>query len=83
MPLYFFHVYDGNSMPDDTGTEFVDVGAAKAEAIRFAGQLLKERRAGKLFCKGTPWRIEVTDGPNPGGRNFFALRFSVTDEPTN
>ena len=79
MPLYFFHVYDGKSMLDDTGTELVDVGVAKAEAFRFAGELFKERHAGELLWTGTSWRLEVTDGPNPDGRLFFALHFSVTD----
>jgi hypothetical protein len=82
MPLYFFHVYDGKSMLDDTGTELADVGAAKAEALQFTGELLKERHGGELFWDGTPWRLEVTDGPNPGGRTFFVMHFSVTDGPT-
>ena len=79
MPCYFFHVHDGKSILDNTGTELVDVGAAKAEALRFTGDLLKERDALELFCSGTPWRLEIADGPNPVGRTFFVLQFTVTD----
>ena len=79
MPRYFFHVHDGQSIFDDTGTELADISAAKAEALRLAGGLLKDGQAGELFWSGTPWRLEVTDSPNPGGRTFFALQFSFTD----
>jgi hypothetical protein len=53
----------------------------KAEALQLPGELLKERHGGELFWNGTPWRLEVTDGPNPGGRTFFVMHFSVTDGP--
>ena len=36
MPRYFFHVHDGRSFRDDTGTEFPDIYAAQAEAIRYS-----------------------------------------------
>lgn len=78
MTRYFFHVHDGKSLLDDTGTEFADVDVAQAEALRFAGELLKERNASESFCNRTPWRLEITDGPNPGGQILFVLHFSVT-----
>jgi len=80
MPHYFFHVHDGTSMLDDTGSELADIGAAKAEALKLTGGLLREGRAGELFWSGRPWRLEVSDSPNPGGRTFFVLHFSVTEE---
>ena len=80
MVLYFFHVHDGTSMLDDTGSELPGIGAAKVEALKLTGGLLKDGRAGESFWSGRPWRLEVTDSPDPGGRSFFVLHFSVIEE---
>ncbi len=76
MPCYFFHVYDGTSVLDDAGTELANVAAARAEAIELSGQILKDGSIGELW-NGVPWRVEVTDSPEPGGRMFFVLNFSA------
>lgn len=78
MPRYFFHVHDGISVLDDTGTELADIAAARAEAIDMSGQILKDGSIGELW-KGVPWRVEVTDSPDPGGRMFFVLNFGDGD----
>jgi hypothetical protein len=39
MPLFFFNVLDGVSIPDDTGTELSDLYAARLEAVRYSGEL--------------------------------------------
>ncbi|ONF50247.1 DUF6894 family protein [Methylobacterium radiotolerans] len=59
MPRYFFNIYDGVSMLDDTGTELADWQEARIQAIEFAGAVIKDEA--KHIALGEDWRIEVTD----------------------
>ncbi|WP_409241659.1 DUF6894 family protein [Bradyrhizobium sp. CB1015] len=77
LPLYFFHVSDGTSVPDEIGTELADVAAARAAAVDMSGQILKDGSTAESW-DGVPWRLEVTDSPRPGGHSFFVLHFSAT-----
>ena len=71
MRRYFFHIHDGASSLDDEGTELPSLDAAREEALRTAGELLRDRRAP---WNGTPWRMEVTD---EAGEILFTLGFSL------
>ncbi|WP_336487793.1 DUF6894 family protein [Methylobacterium nigriterrae] len=42
MPRFHFNVYDGVRLPDAEGTDLPDWQAARLEAIRKAGEILKE-----------------------------------------
>lgn len=77
MPRYFFHVIDGASFRDETGTELPDIDAARAQAIRLSGEILQE--TGARFWNGTAWKLIVTDNDE---RTLFELRFSA-EEHTN
>ena len=59
MPRYHFNVYDGVSSLDIEGTELPDWQAARSEAIRLAGEILKDDA--DSINLGEDWRIEVTD----------------------
>lgn len=59
MPRYFFHSEDGFLIHDKDGTELVDTGAARTEAVRLAGCLLIERP--QALWESTRWRLLVTD----------------------
>ena len=59
MPRYFFHRADGVFDPDDEGTEFPDLAAARIEAIRFAAASIKDKP--EEVWKGHNFRIEVSD----------------------
>ena len=59
MPRYFFHSEDGRLEHDQVGTELADPAAARLEAVRFAGALLKDRS--QILWEGTDWRLLVTD----------------------
>ena len=59
MPRYFFHSEDGRLEHDHEGTELADVGAARTEAVRFAGSLLSNRP--QALWESTRWRLLVTD----------------------
>jgi len=74
MPRYFFHVYDGFSALDADGTELPDIYTAQAQAIRTAGEILRDM--GGQFLNGTEWRMEVTD---ERAAILFVLRFSAEE----
>ena len=56
MPLYFFHTRNGGDYDDD-GTHLADDTAARAEAIRTAGAVLKD--LGGDFWAGQNWSMRV------------------------
>ena len=72
MVRYYLHVHDGSSAPDEEGVELRDVNAARAEAIRASGEILRDCRPETL--DGSEWRMTVTDQE---GRNVFTLRLSA------
>ena len=74
MPRYFFHIKDGHSAPDTTGTDLPDIYAAQSEAIRASGEMLREM--GARFWNGSGWAMEVRDET---GRLLFTLRFSAEE----
>ena len=76
MPRFFFNVLDGVSIPDDTGTELSDLYAARLEAVRYSGELLKQHP--DAFWVQSEWRIEVADTL---GLILFAIHISAVQAP--
>jgi len=76
VPRYFFHVRDGRDFPDDEGSEFPDLDAARAEAIRASGEMLRGNNGTAEFWSGDDWTMNVTDGT---GKAVLTLRFSGTE----
>ena len=74
MPRYFFHVYDDTDVPDLIGTEYPDVYVAQAEAVRTAGEIMRD--LGRKFWAGDEWRLEMTDAE---GKVLFVVRFSAKE----
>jgi len=76
VPRYYFHVFDGADYIDREGTELPDWDAARTEAIRFAGEILKDEA--KRVGLGENWHLQVTDET---GLTLFRLDFTVTPSP--
>ena len=76
MPRFHFHVHDGYSELDTEGTELPDAQAARLEAIRIAGDILKHDA--HRIALGEDWRIEVTDAT---GLILFQMTFLVVESP--
>ena len=72
MPRYFFHVADGEDLPDEVGTILPNTAAARVQAIATAGAMLADR--GPTFWGGTEWRMTVV---NEAGVRVCLLRFSA------
>ena len=76
MPRFHFHVHDGCSVLDPEETELPDPQAARLEAIRIAGDILKHDA--HRIALGEDWRIEVTDHT---GLILFQMTFLVVESP--
>ena len=72
MPVFYFHVHDGEDLPDDEGIDLADVDSARLAAIKLCGFLLRDDA--KRFAPGQDWHMEVTDGT---GLTLIRLNFAV------
>ena len=76
MPRFHFRVCDGVCLPDHEGSDWPDWQAARLEAIRRAGEVLKSEA--ERIALGEDWRIEVTDHT---GLILFHMSFVVVEAP--
>lgn len=76
VPRYHFNILDGVCLPDTEGTELPDWQAARLEAIRRAGTVLKDDA--RSVAVGDDWRIEVTDHT---GLVLFQMTFLMIESP--
>lgn len=77
MPRFFFHIWNGAMVHDETGVELPDIYAAQNMAIVSSGELLRD--TGVKFWNQTEWKMEVAD---EHGQILFILRFSGEEYPT-
>ena len=56
---YFFNQLNGQVKVDDQGLEFASIRDARIEAVRYAGEVIKDHPT--LVWTGGDFRIEVTD----------------------
>lgn len=59
MARYFFNQYSGEFKPDDLGLELPSLDQARIEAVRYAGEELRDHPT--LVWHGEDFRVEVTD----------------------
>lgn len=74
MARYFFHVVNGHMVVDQNGMECATIEDARAQAIRAAGEMLRE-----LDTRNWPigrWYMFVTD---EGNKTRFRLAFEVEE----
>lgn len=71
MPRYFFHIRDGEFMPDEVGTELNDDHAARVQAVRACAEAIRD--LGERFWNGEDWHMSVVDDT---GREICKLDFS-------
>jgi hypothetical protein len=71
MPMYYFHIRDGDKFEvDPDGTELPDIDAARAEALKVAQELMTE-----VPDLGREAVIEIADGY---GQTVLTVPFSDT-----
>lgn len=59
MPRYFFHTRTASKVADPDGVDLADHVAARHEAIRASGELMRDGAAD--FWGTRPWLVTVTD----------------------
>ena len=59
MPRFHFNVVDGRDPTDTEGMDFPDVAAARVEAVRLAGGMLKGDPV--RMGRSVDWHVLVTD----------------------
>ena len=72
MPRYHFNSADGYIDSDAEGVVLPDIQAARLEAVRYAGELLRDE-PDRLWQNGQ-WSIDVTDD---AGERIFAIETHV------
>lgn len=72
MPTYHFHTEDGRRMEDEEGTHLPSDDAARFEAVRVLGELLREKP--ELFWDHERFTVTVVD---EAGRVVTVLKLSV------
>ena len=77
MPRYYFHIEDHERFLDEEGTVLDDLTAARVEAVRVAGEMLRDHA--DAFWDLGEWRVVVTDERQA---TLFALSFQAID-PAN
>lgn len=77
MPRYYFHIQDGQSYPDNVGCELADLRAARLEAVRLSGEVLRDEA--EKFWSCDEWQMKVTDDV---GLVLFLLNFTACDAPS-
>jgi hypothetical protein len=70
MPMYYFHLRDGEPVPDVDGTELLNLAEARTHAWGVARELMS-KSPGMLDRDWTQWSMFVHDG---GGNELFSFR---------
>jgi hypothetical protein len=76
MPRYFFHTQDGKTITDEEGLELSDSAAARTEAVRLLGEILRE--GPDEFWQTEHLALTVTDHE---GLTLFVLTASALRAP--
>ena len=77
MPLFFFDIANGPDVqPDEDGTDLEGLNAARIEAVRLSGELLKSYP--DRFWSTGEWNCTVRD---ENGLTLFVLHFFATGAP--
>jgi hypothetical protein len=74
MPRYFFHTHNGVTVLDDRGLEFPNFRAARDEAIRTCGEML--RQIPSFINDGDPFLGHY----QPEGKGMKLLTLTVSAE---
>lgn len=76
MPRYYFHTEDGQPLCDRDGVDLGGLDAARREAVRALGEILKER-SDEFWADGV-LRMRVAD---EAGLTLFLVEVSATVAP--
>jgi hypothetical protein len=76
LPIYHFDTFNGEEIHDLKGIDIENIGDAKTMAVRYLGELLREKAEG--FGDAGDWRVEVKDDT---GLILFCVNLSLKIVP--
>ena len=79
MPLYYFHLKDGQTIFDSRASDLPDLAAVRRMAIATTTEILGGLQAGPEFWSGEPWKLWVTDEPDGAGTTVLTLQFAAVE----
>lgn len=74
MPLFFFHIDDGGPAEQGLSLALPDLLAARIEATRFAGEMLRDQPA--ALWQARAWTVTVSDET---GASLFVVALEARD----
>jgi hypothetical protein len=77
VPRFHFHVLDGTALTDTDGLVLPDTAAAKSEAIRLTGAVLRDY-TGDDLGEASLGRSSLTTA-QPNCRTYFKLTLTATE----
>ena len=80
MPRYFFHTADGGQDRDPNGMELADDHAARLEAIRYGGALLRDQP--EIVVHGRDLRVAVVDQDRQLLMTVVTMAIDARDPPS-
>ena len=75
MPLYFFNIYDGMTIIDETGTDISALADIRKIAFQTALEVLGNQQ--RPIAREEPWKMEVVD---ENGEVVLRVKFEVDDQ---
>jgi len=72
MPIFYFDSEDGGRHPDLEGVELPSLDAAKLEAVKMTGEMLRDQ-PGQLW-RSQAWRVVVSDHEH---QTLFVIRVAA------
>ena len=76
MNRYFFHIRDGQTSLDETGSECGSIEDVRIQALQMTGETL--RHLGPKFWEHSSWTMWVTDG---SGETVLTLQLMAKQPP--
>lgn len=73
---YYFHLAGAVHHHDEMGCDFASVEEARREAVRSAGEFLRDQP--EVVCGGEDFRLEMNDA---GGHRVFVFTARGSDRP--
>jgi hypothetical protein len=79
MPRFYFHILDGYTHLDDTGSELADLDAARREAVQISREVvLKADGSCPSIWNDQPCKVWATDRPNGGGATVLTVQIMAS-----
>jgi hypothetical protein len=79
MPRFYFHIMDGQTYLDDTGSELANIEAARKEAVQISREvILQADGLCHSIWNGETCKVWATDKPSGSGTTILTLQIMAS-----